>query len=121
MNERANPNNNLMVDLSPKDIKHLEVLKPHSTPGMSRRHKECLDKEKRLQAANRPLQNNIKQAKTADTKNVERKILEKSASTKTTTRNNKLKREKTSQMPDGRDTLDQDDAVEDFVNWSDDE
>jgi hypothetical protein len=56
MNERVNPNNKLIADASPKDIKQLEILKPLSAPSMGRRHKESLEKEKRLEVASRPIQ-----------------------------------------------------------------
>jgi hypothetical protein len=53
MNERVNPNNKLIVDTSPKDIKQLEILKPLSTPSVGLRHKASLEKEQRLEAASR--------------------------------------------------------------------
>merc|ERR1712070_802832 len=58
MNERAN--GTILADVAPKDVKQLEVLKPHSAPSMGQRFKQSLEKEKRLEAASKPVQSKSK-------------------------------------------------------------
>merc|ERR1711865_739184 len=54
MHERAN--SAILNDVSPNDVKQLEVLRPVSIPSMGQRYKQSLEKEKRLEAVNKPLQ-----------------------------------------------------------------
>jgi hypothetical protein len=121
MNERGNPSNNSMVDLSPKDIKQLEVLRPHSIPSMRERHKASLEKEKHLVAANRPPQSSAKQAKKEVSNQMKKEEIARDASR---SKGKSKKRRETTERYDekvSQDALDQDDEVEEFVDWSDDE
>merc|ERR1712070_843765 len=87
MNERAN--GTILADVAPKDVKQLEVLKPHSAPSMGQRFKQSLEKEKRLEAASKPIQSKKSAKSDVD------EALEK-----------------------GNTSIDQADEVEEGINWS---
>lgn len=71
MDERAN--GTILTDVAPKDVKQLEVLRPHSTPSMGQRHKRSLEKEKRLEVASKPIQS---KSSTSSLSSSKKKILE---------------------------------------------
>ena len=52
-------------DIAPKDVKRLEVLKPINTPSMGERYKQSIEKEKRLEAASRPIQKKVDEKRKA--------------------------------------------------------
>ena len=121
MNERAN--GTILADVAPKDVKQLEVLRPHSAPSMGQRFKQSLEKEKRLEAASKPIQskskNNIN-AKNSKKENAE----EKASKTSKKKRNKKQKRQKSDvdeALEKGNTSIDQADEVEEGINWSDEE
>lgn len=104
-------------DVAPRDVKQLELLKPFKTPNMGARYKQSLEKEKRLEVANRPLQKSSKQENAAgDTEESDAKT-----SKKKRKRNAKKNKSKQTDTEVPEDALDQDDEVEEGINWSDDE
>jgi hypothetical protein len=122
MNERAN--STILNDVSPKDVKQLEVLRPHSTPSMGQRYKLSLEKEKRLEAANKPIQKKTINGKNQrNTREETDNDDEKSKETKSKKKRKKNKRVETTfdggVMAQGN--IDQEDEVEEGINWSDDE
>lgn len=121
MNERAN--GTILADVAPKDVKQLEVLRPHSAPSMGQRFKQSLEKEKRLEAASKPIQSKSKNSATAKTsKNDESEEKAPSKASKKK-KNNKQKRksEVDEALEKGNTSIDQADEVEEGINWSDDE
>ncbi|KAL3923092.1 MAG: hypothetical protein SGILL_001850 [Bacillariaceae sp.] len=122
MDERINPNNSLMNDVSPKDIKQLEILKPHSTPSMGQRHKQSLEKEKRLEVASRPIQKKIaKKNEESDSEEEEVEKKETKGKRKNQKKNKKRKKSSmTSEEVDRSrgDLMEQKDTVEE-LDWSD--
>ena len=97
-----------LTDVAPKDVKQLEVLKPINTPSMGERFKQAIEKEKRLEAASRPTQK-AKQGEATEAK-----------ATKKSKKSKKKKNKGPApvQNPGG---LEQEDEVEEGINWSDDE
>jgi hypothetical protein len=121
LNERVNPNNKVMADLSPKNVKQLEILKPLSTPSMGRRHMDSLEKEKRLEMASRPIQSKASTSnKDTDTKDDD--YVAEHGKTKDRRKKNKRRNKNMakneSDMLDKKVGMDQKDLVED-LNWSD--
>ncbi len=120
MTERANPNNSVMRDVSTKDIKQLEILKPRTIPSMGQRHKLSLEKEMRLVAASRP----IKKASSS----IEKAVKEEEVSDEKLVKRNGTRKKKRSGLTTGntqheqssRIGLNQEDTVEE-LNWSDDD
>jgi len=121
MNERAV--GTILTDVAPKDVKQLEVLRPHSAPSMGQRYKQSLEKEKRLEAASKPVQSK----RSSSSKSSEKEI-----SGSNDNQNKKLKTEKKTKKKRGKSdvekaleqgdtSLDQADEVEEGINWSDDE
>ena len=51
MHERAN--STVLNNVAPKDVKQLEVLRPHSIPSMGKRYNQSLEKEKTQQRLRR--------------------------------------------------------------------
>ena len=125
MNDRAN--STILMDVAPKDVKQLEVLRPHSTPSMGQRYKQSLEKEKRLEAANKPVQSkktsDPKSSKEeADASNNDDETKETKASKKKRKKNNKRGRSEVDELlAQGKTSLEQADEVEEGINWSDDE
>lgn len=117
MSERINPNNKQIADMSPKDIKQLEILRPRSAPLMGQRHKQSLEKEKRLEVASRPIQ--LKPAKKIEGAEVGEPFKPKGNQKK-----NKKNKSKASMIAmdvqDGRAGLEQEDMVGE-LDWSDEE
>ncbi len=103
-----------MNDIAPKDVKQLEILKPINTPSMGARYKQSIEKEKRLEAASRPIQKKPEEKRKAD-----EEVEEAPASKK----KKRAKKNKKS-VPSGKfdeNALDQEDQVEEGINWSDDD
>ena len=121
MNDRAN--STILMDVAPKDVKQLEVLRPHSTPSMGQRYKQSLEKEKRLEAASKPIQiKKISKEEADDGNNNDDETKETKTSKKKRKKNNKRgKSEVDELLAQGRTSLDQADEVEEGINWSDDE
>jgi len=121
MHERAN--STILNDVSPNDVKQLEVLRPVSIPSMGQRYKQSLEKEKRLEAANKPFQNPSK----GNNQKKGREGVDNSDKSKETMSKRKSKKNKRGKkmvddgetMPQGN--IDQEDEVEEGINWSDDE
>jgi hypothetical protein len=103
-------------DIAPKDVKKLEVLKPIKTPSMGERYKQAIEKEKRLEAASRPVQKATKSQET--TSDPEEKKNKKAAK-------KNLKKKKQMAALDStmitEDALEQEDKIEEGINWSDDD
>lgn len=116
MNERAT--GTILADVAPKDVKQLEVLRPHNAPSMGQRFKQSLEKEKRLEAASRPIQSKAKNSgKQEDSEEKESK-----ASKKKKKKNKKrAKSDVDEALEKGNTSIDQADEVEEGINWSDDE
>lgn len=101
-------------DVAPRDVKQLEVLKPINTPSMGERYKQSIEKEKRLEAASRPIQKKVDEKRKAGDDAEEApaaKKKKKSKKNKKSGSHGKLNEE----------ALDQEDEVEEGINWSDDE
>ncbi|CAJ1942232.1 unnamed protein product [Cylindrotheca closterium] len=111
VNERAKLN-----DVAPRDVKQLELLRPIRVPSMGARYKESLEKEKRLEAASRPLQKTAKKVKEADVEDPDEK---KSNKRKRSKKKKKAEAPKMSDVP--KDALEQEDEVHEGIDWSDDE
>ena len=107
MQERSKLN-----DVAPKDVKQLEVLKPITTPSMGERYKQSIEKEKRLEAATRPVQKATK-SQERETEDPE----EKKGKKKT----KKKKKPVSASAMATDDALDQQDEVEEGINWSDED
>jgi hypothetical protein len=110
MVERAKLN-----DIAPKDVKQLEILKPINTPSMGERYKQALEKEKRLEAASRPIQKQTESKRKASSEGEEQPAVSK--------KNKRAKRIKGG-VPSGKldeNALNQQDEVKEGINWSDDE
>lgn len=101
-----------MNDVAPKDVKQLEVLKPITTPSMGERYKQSIEKEKRLEAATRPVQKATK-SQERETEDPE----EKKGKKKT----KKKKKPVSASAMATDDALDQQDEVEEGINWSDED
>lgn len=107
MQERSKLN-----DVAPKDVKQLEVLKPITTPSMGERYKQSIEKEKRLEAATRPVQKATK-SQERETEDPEEKKGKK--------KNKKKKKPVSASAMATDDALDQQDEVEEGINWSDED
>eukprot|EP00980_Cylindrotheca_fusiformis_P004191 scaffold912_cov119-Cylindrotheca_fusiformis.AAC.7 len=110
--DRAVQERSKLNDVAPRDVKQLELLRPIKTPSMGVRYKQMLEKEKRLEAATRPLQKATKAEKPADDAGGEK-------SKKRKRKNKKKTPPNIADIP--ADALDQEDDVEEGINWSDDE
>ena len=120
MNERAN--GTILADVAPKDVKQLEVLRPHSAPSMGQRFKQSLEKEKRLEAASKPIQSKSKNStKTSKNDESEEKAPSKASKKKKKNKKQKRKSEVDEALEKGNTSIDQADEVEEGINWSDDE
>lgn len=111
MVERAKLN-----DIAPKDVKQLEILKPINAPSMGERYKQALDKEKRLEAASRPIQKQTESKRKASPEEEEQPVGSK--------KSKRAKRKKGKNASSGKldeNALNQQDEVEEGINWSDDE
>lgn len=97
-------------DVAPKDVKQLEVLKPINTPSMAERYKQALEKEKRLEAASRPAQKQSRKDEKKDEGDHTKKQSKK-----------KKKKEPAPRAQENAKSLEQQDQVEEGINWSDDE
>lgn len=97
-------------DVAPKDVKQLEILKPINTPSMAERYKQALQKEKRLEAASRPAQKQTSKDGKKDEAENKKKQTKK-----------KKKKEAAPRAQENAKALEQQDQVEEGINWSDDE
>jgi hypothetical protein len=100
-------------DVAPKDVKQLEVLKPINTPSMGERYKQSIEKEKRLEAASRPIQKKAEEKRKASEDAEDAPAKKKKKAKKNTKSNSRGKLDE--------EALDQEDEVEEGINWSDDE
>ena len=115
MNDRAKLN-----DVAPKDVKQLEVLKPINTPSMSARFKKSIEKEKRLEVASRPIQKTSDQSKKKEDEADDEPIVGRNKR-KRNKKKTKAEEKKKSVAKMDEGALDQEDEVEEGINWSDDE
>ena len=100
-------------DVAPRDVKQLELLKPIKIPAMGERLKQLLEKEKRLEAASRPLQK---------TNEVKEKSKEDGEEKKKTKKRKRSKKKKSTPMIDvPENALEEEDEVQEGIDWSDDE
>jgi hypothetical protein len=97
-------------DVAPKDVKRLEILKPVNTPSMAERYKQALEKEKRLEAASRPAQKQSSKDEKKDDAEKKKKRSKK-----------KKKIQAAPRSHENAEALEQQDQVEEGINWSDDE
>lgn len=105
-------------DVAPRDVKQLELLRPMNTPSMGARYKESLEKEKRLEAATRPLQKTAEQTK----EDAEDDDSEEKKSNKRKRSKKKKSKAEAPKMSDVlKDALEQEDEVHEGIDWSDDE
>jgi hypothetical protein len=117
--DRANLN-----DVAPKDVKQLEVLKPLQVPSMGERYTQSLEKEKRLEVASRPLQKTVSSSSTSIPNDEVNDNNDAPAGSKTKKSKTKNKIGKTASAAGGAivdGALDQEDEVEEGINWSDDD
>lgn len=117
MNERAT--GTILADVAPKDVKQLEVLRPHNAPSMGQRFKQSLEKEKRLEAASRPIQSKSKISNTQD--DSEEKEFMASKKKKSKKNKKRAKSDVDEALEKGTTSVDQADEVEEGINWSDEE
>lgn len=121
MNERAN--GSILADVAPNDVKQLEVLRPYSVPSMGQRYKQSLEKEKRLEAAIKPVQSKTSSSRSRS----EKEKSEGNDNEKKGSKNNEKKKKNRSKsevdraLEQGNTSLDQADDVEEGINWSDEE
>ena len=99
-------------DVAPKDVKQLELLRPIKTPSMGERLKQLLEKEKRLEAASRPLQKTTQVEKASDDSEGKKKSKKKKRSAK-------KKAAPVVDVPEN--ALEEEDEVEEGIDWSDEE
>ena len=122
MDERSKLN-----DVAPKDVKQLEVLKPINTKSMGERYKLSLEKEKRLEAASRPILQKKNTIKSKEQDNTDDDNNDSSKKKKRQKNNKKHKKQQKSTSTvagadmDMSNALDQEDEVEEGINWSDEE
>eukprot|EP00536_Pseudo-nitzschia_multiseries_P014802 jgi/Psemu1/215934/e_gw1.769.19.1 len=117
MNERSN--GTVLTDVAPKDVKQLEIFRPHSVPSMGQRYKQSLEKERRLEAASKPIQsrkNNKKEVKNRNKKN--EKLVESKSSNGVM---EGIKSQGYGALQEENTSLNQEDEVEEGINWSDDD
>jgi hypothetical protein len=98
------------TDLAPRDVRQLEILRPTSTPSMSERYKQAIEKEKRLEVASRPAQ--------------KQQAVKVEEATKEQATKKKKPKKKKKVGPLGQSNekaLDEEDEVEEGIDWSDDE
>jgi hypothetical protein len=120
MNDRAN--GTILADVAPKDVKQLEVLRPHSAPSMGQRYKQSLEKEKRLEAASKPVQSKRKNSSSGDSStNSKKENSNGKKASKTSDKKKRRKSEVDEKLEQGNVSLDQADEVEEGINWSDEE
>eukprot|EP00934_Nitzschia_sp_Nitz4_P001260 Nitzschia sp. Nitz4//scaffold21_size171442//134955//137429//NITZ4_002184-RA/size171442-augustus-gene-0.191-mRNA-1//1//CDS//3329542480//1260//frame0 len=103
-----------LVDVAPKDVKQLEVLRPVNTPSMGERLRQAIEKEKRLEAATRPIQKATPSQSNGDG----------DSGPKTKSQKKRGKKRKAKDVERGvenESALEQEDQVEEGINWSDDE
>ena len=112
--KRAVEERSKLNDVAPKDVKQLEGLKPIKTPSMGERYKNSIEKEKRLEAASRPRQKTKEDNKEANVNAEEGKQNKRK-------KKNKKKAETSAPVAADDSALDQEDEVEEGINWSDDE
>jgi hypothetical protein len=122
MTERSN--GSILADVAPKDVKQLEVLRPSSAPSMGQRYKQSLEKEKRLEAASKPIQSKSSSVSNSSKKensgsNDNEKNVSKTGEKKKRKKRGKSKVDEA--IEQGKTSLDQADEVEEGINWSDDE
>ena len=119
MNERGN--GTILTDVAPKDVKQLEVLRLHSTPSMGQRYKQSLEKEKRLEAASKPVQSK----RSSDLKNTQKNVENSNHKSKNKESKSSKRKGRKSEvdvaLERGNTSPNQADKVEEGINWSDEE
>jgi hypothetical protein len=91
-------------------VRQLEILRPTNTPSMSERYKQAIEKEKRLEVASRPAQK--QQAVKA----------EEATKEQATKKKKPKKKKKVGPLGQSNEkALDEEDEVEEGIDWSDDE
>mmetsp|Transcript_20384 Transcript_20384/g.57963 ORF Transcript_20384/g.57963 Transcript_20384/m.57963 type:complete len:824 (-) Transcript_20384:114-2585(-) len=108
-----------LIDIAPKDVKRLEILKPINAPSMGKRLENAIVKEKRLEVATRPAQK-------ASTKKKRKEQQDNNNSNNDDDNNKKSnkKQKKTPKATNARENLaalEEEDEVQMGINWSDDE
>ena len=122
VSQRAN--GTILTDVAPKDVKQLEVLRPHSALSMGQRHKRSLEKEKRLEAATKPVQSKKRTNSLSNSKKEKFESNDVEMKGSKTGKQKKKRHEKSSvnKLQDkGNASLDQADEVVEGINWSDEE
>ena len=107
------------LEEAPKDIKKLEILKPSNVPSMRERYESAIAKENRLESATQPALSKAAQAKARKEKEnqeKEQKLAEKEVKKRT-----KKKKKATLNEEDLKNVtaLEEDDKVEEGIDWSD--
>lgn len=119
MNERTN--GTILTDVAPKDVKQLEVLRPHSAPSMGQRFKQSLEKENRLEVASKPIQSKSSISASSTSCKKEDSKEKGSKTSKKKKKKNRRKSEVDEALEQGNTSTDQADEVEEGINWSDEE
>mmetsp|Transcript_12090 Transcript_12090/g.28666 ORF Transcript_12090/g.28666 Transcript_12090/m.28666 type:complete len:840 (+) Transcript_12090:83-2602(+) len=122
VDERAS--GTILIDVAPKDVKQLEVLRPHSIPSMGLRHKRSLEKEKRLEVASKPIQSKSGTGSLSgrEKENVELNDSTTRGSNTCELKNKKREKSKFDKLQEKRiPLLDQADELVEGINWSDEE
>ncbi len=114
------------MEEAPKDIKRIEILRPNEVPSMGERYEMAIAKENRLEIAEQPVLSEAAKRKAAQ----EKLAVEKEEKKKE--RKKKLENEKRSKKKKEKlqlneedlnnvEALDEQDEVEEGINWSSDD
>jgi hypothetical protein len=113
------------LEEAPKDIKRIEVLKPNNIPSMGERYEMTIAKEKRLEIAEQPVMSKAAKMKIEAEKNAKAQE-ERKKRAKASKQAKKLKKKKEKMQVNEEDlknvdALNEEDEVEEGVDWVDSE
>mmetsp|Transcript_4939 Transcript_4939/g.6378 ORF Transcript_4939/g.6378 Transcript_4939/m.6378 type:complete len:859 (+) Transcript_4939:142-2718(+) len=115
------------LEEAPKDIKRLEVLKPNNVPSMGERYEMAIAKEKRLETAEQPILSKAAKAKARKEKQAEEQKKAREAAVakrKLDAQQSKKKKQKieiNESDLNNVEALEEDDEVEEGIDWSNSE
>ena len=109
------------LEEAPKDIKRLEILKPVNAPSMEERYETAISKENRLEAATQPAVSKAAREKAMKQKELQEQEEKRNADS-IVKKNKKPKKKKIALNKEDLNNvtaLEQDDKVEEGIDWSD--
>lgn len=113
------------LEEAPKDIKRIEVLKPNNIPSMGERHEMAIAKERRLETAEQPALSEAAKRKIEQEKNAqvqkEKKERQKIAKKEKNAKKKKRKMEVNENDLKNVEALEEDDEVQEGIDWSESE